>query len=36
MFYSKNCGHGFDMYTKVTVCTKSLLKPLTVEGEIMD
>lgn len=36
MFYSKNCGHGFDMYTKALVYTRSLLKPLTVEDAIMD
>ena len=36
MYKSKNCGHGFDLYTKCKVVARSALAPLTPEGELRD
>ena len=36
MYQSKNCGHGFDLYMKCQVLARSLLAPMTPEGELRD
>lgn len=36
MYQSKNCEHRVDLYMKCSVMTRSLMAPLTPEGELRD